>query len=183
MNAVCDAGGLAIKDEMIIKASRSAFPDKLELVPYFVMIALPALILSSAVSWGVTLLLVFIFAGFAIYLFRSGILHFKKSNAKRSMVIKITPEGVDVFEMNSGQLSQLTTPWKNLVRFHVDKTARGSFLRLSLKRPENMWGIQRYRQIKYHETALSVPCKDIMTYVYDVCPYGKDISFWNERRD
>jgi len=38
------------------------------------------------------------------------------------------------------------------------------------------------KEIQYAEEHLSQSCEEIMKFVHDICPYGKDISFWNENR-
>lgn len=84
----------------------------------------------------------------------------------------ITAQGI-LAELSEGPILDLG--WSDI--FCIEKLAdlQGTYLQIWTKK-------LMPRKIIYYEAYLSVPCDDIMAYVYNVCPYGKDISFWNERR-
>ena len=39
-----------------------------------------------------------------------------------------------------------------------------------------------FKKIQFEEKLLNIPCKEILAFVHEVCPYGKDISLWDENR-
>lgn len=86
--------------------------------------------------------------------------------------LTITGKGIHV-HWDKGQSQDIK--WNEIVCMDTYQNGYQNVLRIA---PKGVFS----KEILYEEKHLSTSCENIMKFVHDICPYGKDISFWNENR-
>ena len=88
-------------------------------------------------------------------------------------ILTITADGIHALKTNGKAQS---TKWSEMACVDIFDHGPVKSLRIA---PTNF----AFKEMLYEERHLTYSCEEIIKFVHDVCPYGKDISFWNENRN
>ena len=158
--------------ELIVDVTKHSRKNNLSFILFFISMIF-AFALTLKTSEGVLGQLLFIPMTFFIYIILATAFSrlFAEDETPEATLI-ISPKGLKV-QKYTGKERHLE--WSQIVCIDIFDHGPVRSLRIA---PLGF----AFKEMLYEEKHLSTSCDEIIQFVHGVCPYGKDISFWNENR-
>jgi len=157
--------------ELVIEVTKHTRGNRIALLLLFISLILTLVFLEPNRGF-LNVLLIIPMTFFILFILVTIFNRFITEDKSPEATLSITAKGIRILKDN-GKSQNLR--WNEMACVDIFDHGHAKSLRVASTK-------FAVKEIFYEEKHLSHSCQEIIKFVHDICPYGENISFWNERR-